>query len=71
MRTRKRLLRSVYVLLLIALWIVVDRWDLSHFFTSGIVGGLGATIGLWLVNDRAERLTLDETPVRSPDSEQQ
>lgn len=55
MRTRKHLLRILYVLVLIVFYVVVDRLGLPHFFKSGIIGGLGASAAAWLLTDRAER----------------
>ena len=60
MTTRKHLLRSLCVLVLVAVWIAVDHFHLPHFVKSGgVIGGLGASTAIWLMADRTERQRRD------------
>ena len=54
MRSRKHLLRGLYVVALVILYLVVERVGLPHFVKSGIVGGLLASAAAWLLADRVD-----------------
>lgn len=64
MSRRKHLLRGLYVLVLISLYVVVDRLGLPHFFNGGIIGGLGASAAAWLLSDRVDSVTGTATSIR-------